>query len=143
MPQSVGMIGGKPSQALYFIGYVGDEVVFLDPHVTQNATDFDEVTDDQLDDSSYHCETSSRISFLNMDPCLALGFSCTTHSEWLDLVERLKKLIEMDKKQSLFEICTQRQAEWDPSSTTFDIELTDLAISLDNGESEEEFEILG
>ena len=23
MPQSVGMIGGKPSQALYFIGHVG------------------------------------------------------------------------------------------------------------------------
>jgi len=72
MPQSVGMIGGKPSQALYFIGYVGEEVVFLDPHVTQNATDMDESNIDQFDDTSYHCESSSRINFLNMDPSLAL-----------------------------------------------------------------------
>merc|ERR1712071_178496 len=143
MPQSVRMIGGKPSQALYFIGHVGEEVVFLDPHVTQNATDMEESADGQFDDSSYHCDASSRINFLNMDPSLALCFSCTTRAQWLDLAERFNEMTQIDKKQSLFEVCSHRQAEWDPSSTTLDIELMDEATGLDSAESEEEFEILG
>lgn len=36
-------------------------------------------------------------------------------------------MTQTDKKQSLFEVCSQRQAEWDPSST---IELMDEAIGL-------------
>jgi len=52
-------------------------------------------------------------------------------------------MTQTDKKQSLFEVCSQRQPEWDPTSTTLDIELMDEAIGLDSAESEEEFEILG
>lgn len=36
-PQSIGVIGGKPNQALYLIGCVGDEVIYLDPHTTQKS----------------------------------------------------------------------------------------------------------
>lgn len=141
MPQSVGMIGGKPSQALYFIGYVGEEVVFLDPHVTQNFTDLDD--EEQFDDSSYHPETCWRINFQSMDPSLALCFSCTTRSEWQDLLQRLQIMSEADKKQSLFEVCHQRQTEWFPSTALSADGLMDEAIALESGESEEEFEILG
>ncbi|XP_046657433.1 cysteine protease ATG4B-like [Daphnia pulicaria] len=136
MPQSIGMIGGKPSQALYFIGYVGDDVVFLDPHLTQNAIDLDE---DEFDDSSYHPATCARISFQSMDPSLAVCFSCTTHSEWKDLLRQFKDMTEIGKKQNLFEVCSQRQAEWHPSTT----DLVDEAIALDSADSEDEFEILG
>lgn len=140
MPQSVGMIGGKPSQALYFIGYVGDDVVFLDPHVTQNFIDFED--EEQFSDETYHPETCSRINFQSMDPSLALCFSCTTRSEWLDLLQRLQAMNEADKKQNnLFEVCTQRQTEWLPSSSNS--ELLEGAIALDSAESEDEFEILG
>ncbi|XP_032795587.1 cysteine protease ATG4B isoform X2 [Daphnia magna] len=136
MPQSIGMIGGKPSQALYFIGYVGDDVVFLDPHLTQNAIEFD---DEEFEDSSYHPTTSARISFHSMDPSLAVCFSCTTHSEWKNLLQQFKIMTEAGKKQNLFEVCTQRQAEWHPSS----MDLADEAIALDSADSEEDFEILG
>jgi len=39
-------------------------------------------------------------------------------------------MTQTDKKQSLFEVCSQRQPEWDPTSTTLDIELMDEAIGL-------------
>jgi hypothetical protein len=73
-------------------------------------------------------------------------------------------MIEIDRKQSLFEVCSQRQPEWCPASDS-NIELFDQAIALgtlnagsynesfyfrfvhslfaESGESEEEFEILG
>lgn len=47
----------------------GDDVVFLDPHLTQNAIEFD---DEEFEDSSYHPTTSARISFHSMDPSLAV-----------------------------------------------------------------------
>ena len=57
------------------------------------------------------------------------GFSCSTRSEWLDLLCRLQAMNEADKKQnSLFEVCTQRQTEWFPSSSN--AELLEEAIAL-------------
>lgn len=47
----------------------GDDVVFLDPHITQNTIVLD---DEPLDDSSYHPETCARICFQSMDPSLAV-----------------------------------------------------------------------
>lgn len=48
---------------------LGDDVVFLDPHLTQNTIDFDE---EEFDDSTYHTETCARINFQSMDPSLAV-----------------------------------------------------------------------
>ncbi len=35
IPQCVGMVGGQGRGALYFVGYQGRDLIFLDPHVTQ------------------------------------------------------------------------------------------------------------
>ena len=34
-PQFIGMIGGKRREALYFVGFHGDQLIHLDPHYTQ------------------------------------------------------------------------------------------------------------
>ena len=57
LPASLGVIGGRPNHALYFLGHVEDEVVFLDPHTTQPATP-EQVEEGEVheeEDASYHC----------------------------------------------------------------------------------------
>jgi len=43
LPQSVGIVGGTPNHAHFFVGHVGDQLFFLDPHTTQPSVDLDEV----------------------------------------------------------------------------------------------------
>lgn len=64
---------------------LGEEVVFLDPHVTQNFTDLDD--EEQFDDSSYHPETCWRINFQSMDPSLALVMPLLMQSAWIFLFQ--------------------------------------------------------
>ena len=57
LPASLGVIGGRPNHALYFLGFVEDELVFLDPHTTQPATP-EQVEEGEVheeEDASYHC----------------------------------------------------------------------------------------
>lgn len=69
-----GMIGGRPNQALYFLGYVDDEVLFLDPHTTQRSGSVGQKTSqDEIDfDVTFHQRYAGRIQFTHMDPSLAV-----------------------------------------------------------------------
>ena len=37
LPYSIGMIGGKPHEALYFLGRIKDNLIYLDPHYVQES----------------------------------------------------------------------------------------------------------
>lgn len=68
------MVGGRPNQALYFIGYVGDEALYLDPHTTQRCGTVGKKSDSaecEIDET-FHQKYAARINFKQMDPSLAL-----------------------------------------------------------------------
>ncbi|XP_029285429.1 cysteine protease ATG4B isoform X1 [Cottoperca gobio] len=91
LPQSLGVIGGKPNSAHYFIGYVGEELIYLDPHTTQPAVDPCE--DGQVPDETYHCQhPPCRMHICELDPSIAAGFFCRTEDEFDDWCMRIRRL---------------------------------------------------
>lgn len=141
--QSLGVIGGKPNLALYFIGCVGDEVIYLDPHTTQRAGSVDgKSTGEQIElDSTYHCKYASRINILSMDPSVAVCFFCKTESDFNELCSEIKSQLIEPEKQPLFEIAFNKPKEWRPmekmKGATASSHLDDTAV-----DSDQEFEIL-
>nr|XP_026487654.1 cysteine protease ATG4B isoform X1 [Vanessa tameamea] len=147
-PQSVGVIGGKPNQALYLIGCVGDEVVYLDPHTTQRSGLVEnKKTDEQKEmDCTYHCKYASRIPMLSMDPSVAVCFLCRTKRDFDELCITIENKL-MQESQPLFEICEKRPAHWGPSINDIDLQNTTLFTEFEEvdrqfDDSDEEFEIL-
>uniref|UniRef100_A0A8C2GSQ1 Cysteine protease n=2 Tax=Cyprinus carpio TaxID=7962 RepID=A0A8C2GSQ1_CYPCA len=91
MPQSLGVIGGKPNSAHFFIGFVGDELIYLDPHTTQPAVDPTE--DGQFPDDSYHCQhPPCRMHICELDPSIAAGFFCQTEDDFDDWCAQIRKV---------------------------------------------------
>ncbi|XP_075040452.1 cysteine protease ATG4A isoform X2 [Mixophyes fleayi] len=143
MPQSLGSVGGKPNHGYYFIGFSGDELIYLDPHTTQTFVDTEEAG--TMQDQTYHCQKNpNRMKILNLDPSVALGFFCKEEAEfdhWCCTVEK-----EILKHQSLrmFELVPKHPPHWPPfipptkpEVTTTGAELIDHLFDM-----EEEFEIL-
>ncbi|XP_077463996.1 cysteine protease ATG4B isoform X2 [Stigmatopora argus] len=91
LPQSLGVIGGKPNSAHFFIGYVGEELIYLDPHTTQPAV---EARDDGgVPDDTYHCQhPPCRMHICELDPSIAAGFFCRTEDDFDDWCARIRRL---------------------------------------------------
>ena len=81
LPSSLGVIGGSPNHALYLLGHVDDEVLYLDPHTTQPAGHVSDPTCDQ----TYHVPHPGRINISHLDPSLAICFLCITEQEFDNL----------------------------------------------------------
>lgn len=136
--QSLGVIGGKPNLALYFIGYVGNEVIYLDPHTTQKAGIVgNKETEEEIEtDISFHCKYASRMNILSMDPSVAVCFFCKTETEFNELCHSIRDELINPENQPLFEITYDKPKEWQPAEE-------DLNISgLSDHSDQEEFEIL-
>nr|XP_014425070.1 cysteine protease ATG4B isoform X2 [Pelodiscus sinensis]XP_025036470.1 cysteine protease ATG4B isoform X2 [Pelodiscus sinensis] len=103
MPQSLGVIGGKPNSAHYFIGYVGEELVYLDPHTTQPAVDASD--SGCIPDESFHCQhPPCRMSIAELDPSIAVGFFCNTEEDFNDWCQQVRKLSLLRGALPMFEL---------------------------------------
>ncbi|KAM9248862.1 cysteine protease ATG4B isoform 1-T1 [Dugong dugon] len=107
MPQSLGVIGGKPNSAHYFIGYVGEELIYLDPHTTQPAV---ELTGGcSIPDDSFHCQhPPCRMNIAELDPSVAVGFFCKTEEDFNDWCQQVRKLSLVSGALPMFELVEQQ-----------------------------------
>ncbi|XP_072540172.1 cysteine protease ATG4B isoform X2 [Salminus brasiliensis] len=101
MPQSLGVIGGKPNSAHYFIGFVGEELIYLDPHTTQPAVEPCESS--HIQDDSYHCQhPPCRMHICELDPSIAAGFFCQTEDDFDDWCAHIRKISLTRTDSSVF-----------------------------------------
>ena len=106
MKHTLGIIGGRPNHALYFIGSVGDDLVYLDPHKTQSIIDV------EVDDNSYHCKDVMKMDLKYLDPSISLCFFCQTESDFDNWCQLVRKYLIQNEKQPLFELARERQPQW-------------------------------
>ncbi|CAK9300755.1 unnamed protein product [Gordionus sp. m RMFG-2023] len=45
LPQCIGILGGKPKHASWYIGYTGNDLIYLDPHTVQKSLNLKEFTE--------------------------------------------------------------------------------------------------
>jgi len=93
LPQSVGVLGGRPRGARWFYGALSDgsKILGLDPHTVQNAprrrtarvngksSSVVDLSDDYM--RSVHTTYPEVFSLLKMDPSVALGFYCRSKAD--------------------------------------------------------------
>jgi len=99
LPTTLGVIGGSPNHALYLLGFVEDEVIYLDPHTTQPASP---------PDTSYHADKPGRINISMLDPSLSLCFLCRTEEEFDNLCICVQEQLLGASKTPLFEMVLER-----------------------------------
>ncbi|KAE9420685.1 hypothetical protein Angca_006427, partial [Angiostrongylus cantonensis] len=133
----VGIIGGRPNHALYFIGIAGDRLIYLDPHYCRPSVlkkygdgkfleDFDSLevsvpqsvptdgVNNHLDDTSFHCKMLLHMSYDQVDPSMALAFFCESASAFKKLASDLKENVFPSSQPSLFEQLETRPKYWPP-----------------------------
>eukprot|EP01130_Rhizamoeba_saxonica_P001564 TRINITY_DN11410_c0_g1_i1.p1 TRINITY_DN11410_c0_g1~~TRINITY_DN11410_c0_g1_i1.p1 ORF type:complete len:301 (+),score=48.54 TRINITY_DN11410_c0_g1_i1:6-908(+) len=100
LKQSIGFIGGKPNYSYYFVGVKDFELLYLDPHTTQDLEDDGTTT--------YWATETHTMPCLELDESLALGFYIANREDWNNFEANIS---QMDPSTSLFSIHSSRVME--------------------------------
>ena len=95
---NVGIIGGRPKEAFYFVGLQGEFLIFLDPHVIKDAFGPD-IKDIRLNHLRCHEETAKKLHFTKLDPTMTFCFYLRTHDDY----RKFETFMEQGKKQFMDE----------------------------------------
>jgi cysteine protease ATG4 len=88
-PLSVGIVGGRPNRAFYFVGSQDDDLFYLDPHCVRPAL----VSVPQaLSALDLHTDTVRACAIHEIDPSVLLGFLCEGEVEVEELAACLEGL---------------------------------------------------
>jgi cysteine protease ATG4 len=123
LPQSVGVLGGRPRGARWFFGAYADgsKILGLDPHTVQPALSMSQLQHVLNKDGnnstknlpieyleSVHTPYPETIDLIRMDPSIALGFYCRTGKDLKELEQSLRHIVSdgSDDVLSLPELVT-------------------------------------
>ncbi|GLC43850.1 hypothetical protein PLESTB_000915000 [Pleodorina starrii] len=128
-PQSVGIVGGRPSASLYLCGVQDGSFMYLDPHEAQAAVRVGPpaaggegapsglgaaaggagaVSLPASALATYFCDTVRLLPAAALDPSMAIGFLCMGQADLEDLFSRLD---ELAKEHSLAPLMTLTSGE--------------------------------
>lgn len=133
LKNSLGIIGGRPNHALYLIGYTDDDIIYLDPHNTQQYIDLDMEDVDRQSaedvrvlplDSTYHCACTEKMPLDRLDPSLALCFYFHTEQEFDDWCHLSEDLLIKSEQAPMFEITKSRPSDWNIPLTSTHVKST-------------------
>lgn len=107
LPQSVGILGGRPRGARWFYGAYADgsKVLGLDPHTVQSAPKRNAIQKVQMSDDylqSVHTNYPDIYQINRMDPSLAIGFYCSDKKDFAALEAAMMELKRSTKSPDLF-----------------------------------------
>lgn len=82
IPNSIGIAGGKPRRSLFFSGFQGQRLFYLDPHKCQPVIPMNH--DFCGDSAQWHSDLVHSIPIDELDPSMCFGFYCR-QKEWPEL----------------------------------------------------------
>ncbi|XP_034035437.1 cysteine protease ATG4C [Thalassophryne amazonica] len=92
----IGIIGGKPTQACYFVGFQDDSLIYMDPHYCQSFVD---VSSSDFPLQSYHCPSPKKMHFSKMDPSCTIGFYSRSVQDYERISQELSKVLQPSAKE--------------------------------------------
>ncbi|KAG2461483.1 cysteine protease ATG4C [Polypterus senegalus] len=92
----IGIIGGIPKQAYYFVGFQDDSLIYMDPHYCQSFVD---VSTKDFSVESFHCPSPKKIPFTKMDPSCTIGFYSRNEDDFERISEEISKVLKSTSKE--------------------------------------------
>ncbi|XP_067846513.1 cysteine protease ATG4C isoform X2 [Heptranchias perlo] len=99
----VGIVGGKPKQSFYFVGFQDDSLIYMDPHYCQSSVDVS-IKDFPLE--SYHCPSPKKMSFGKMDPSCTIGFYSRSEYDFEKIIEEVTKVLNSPSSKEKYPLFT-------------------------------------
>lgn len=112
----LGIIGGKPKQACYIVGFQDDSLIYMDPHYCQSFVD---VSTGDFPLQSYHCPSPKKMPFSKMDPSCTIGFYSRSIQDFERISQELTKVLQPSTKEKypVFTIVQGHSRDYDLSTS--------------------------